>query len=289
MPKSLEQDISLNTAGYSKARARVSMDLVKHVFQASLIADVQNDYSHWQGYRVFIADGTYVQMQDTESIKADYEVKHQGEASKGYPQGLVEVLIDRGTGQIRDFKLANRHVSELSLFHQMIDHLPAKSLVLLDDLYNCYETMAKCERMDVRFVVPAKRVRSYELVEERGAGDEIIKISAPAQRSGWVDTPESTEALVLRRVTCTNKQGKAYILYSNVLDETVSKEELQALYLTRWDIEVSIREIKMLMDVNVLRSKSPEMALKELFVALIAYNIIRKIIWASLKDLPFPP
>ena len=43
------------------------------------------------------------------------------------------------------------------------------------------------------------------------------------------------------------------------------------------------------MDINVLRSKTPEMALKELCVALATYNLIRKIIYASIENLPFFP
>ena len=62
---------------------------------------------------------------------------------------------------------------------------------------------------------------------------------------------------------------------------------MHILYLTRWDVEISIREVKTIMDVNILRSKTPEMALKELTVSLATYNLIRRIIYASIKDLPF--
>ena len=43
------------------------------------------------------------------------------------------------------------------------------------------------------------------------------------------------------------------------------------------------------MDINVLRSKTPEMALKELSISLSTYNLVRKLIYASIKDLPFSP
>ncbi len=43
------------------------------------------------------------------------------------------------------------------------------------------------------------------------------------------------------------------------------------------------------MDINVIRSKTPEMALKELCISLGTYNLIRKIIYTSIKDLPFFP
>ena len=43
------------------------------------------------------------------------------------------------------------------------------------------------------------------------------------------------------------------------------------------------------MDINILRSKTPEMLEKVLNVTLAAYNLIRKIIYESIKDFPFSP
>jgi len=289
LPKSLENEISLNTAAYAKARNRVPVELTRELFNASRIKDANNNYTHWHGYRVLIGDGTYVQMQDTESIRKEYEVKHNGVGSQSYPQGLLEVLIERGTGQLYSYRLANRHTSELALFYEMIDDLPQGSLLLLDDLYNCFEIIAKCKRKGIELVIPAKRERGYELVETLTAGDEIIRIKTPKNRSKWLENNEKASSFLLRRVCCKSPEGKEYVLHTTLLDRKIEKEEIQTLYLTRWDIEISIREIKTIMDVNILRSKTPDMALKELAVSLAAYNLIRKIIYASTKDLPFSP
>ena len=289
LPSSLKKDISLNTAGYSKARNRVPLQMTQALFKASRIEAASNSYTHWQGYRVYIGDGTYVQMQDTPEIRANYEVKHQGEGSQGSPQGLLEVIIERGSGQLHSFELANRHVSELALFYQMIDELPDNSLLLLDDLYNCYEILAKCKRMGVELVVAAKRERNYELVEALAEGDEIIRIKTPKNRSKWLENNEPPGDLILRRLQCKSPQGTEYVLLTTLLDKSIHKHEIQDLYVNRWDIEISIREIKTIMDVNILRSKTPEMALKELTVSLATYNLIRKMIYASIKDLPFSP
>ena len=289
LPKSLDQDISLNTAAYSKARDRVPVKLTQDLFNATRIVDAANDYTHWHGYRVLVGDGTYVQMQDTETIRAGYEVKHNGEPSEGYPQGLVEVLIERGTGQIYSFRLRNRHVSELSPFYQMIDDLPPGSIILLDDLYNCFEIISKCKRKGIELLVPAKRDRSYELVETLAPGDEIIRIKTPKNRSKWLEENEPANKFLLRKISCTSPEGKEYVLHTTILDRSIKKEEFHMLYLTRWDIEIGIREIKTIMDINVLRSRTPDMALKELTVSLAAYNLIRKVIYASIKDLPFSP
>lgn len=289
LPSSLDKNISTNTAAYSKARDRVPLPLVEKLFSASRIPESENHYTHWHGYRVMIGDGTYLQMQDSKSIRELYEVKHHGESSDGYPQGLLEAIVERGTGQIYSYKLANRHVSELALFYDMLDDIPPKTILLLDDLYNCYEIIAKCKRLGIEIVIPDKKDRNYELVEELAQGGEIIRINTPKNRSKWAKEYEKAGSILLRRVQCTSPDGKKYVLLTTLLDGTIAAEELQNLYLTRWDIEISIREIKTIMGINILRSKTPDMALKELVVTLATYNLIRKIIYASVKDLPFSP
>lgn len=289
LPKSLEHDISLNTAAYSKARERVSIELAEELFKATHIEQATNSYSHWNGYRVFIGDGTYVQMQDSKSIREKFEVKHKGVGSDGYPQGLVEVIIERGTGQVYAYKLSNRHVSELFLFYDMLDHMPPKSLLLLDDLYNCFEIISKCKRLGIEIVVPDKKERNYETIEKLDNGDEIIRIKTPKNRSKWLEKNEKAGDIILRRIECKSPDGIDYVLLTTILDKKINKEDIQLLYLTRWDIEIGIREIKTVMDINVLRSKTPDMALKELCISLATYNLIRKIIYASIKSLPFFP
>ena len=289
LPESLNKNISLNTAAYSKARDRVSLSLTQELFSSTRIQNAKNDYTHWHGHKVYIGDGTYLQMQDTESLRELYEVKHKGESIEGYPQGLVEVLIERGTGQIYTFKLSNRHTSELALFYDMIDEVPQGSLLLLDDLYNCYEIISKCRRKGIELVFPAKRERDYELVEKIAEGDFIVLKRTPKNRSKWIKENEKPGNILLRRIECKSPDGKDYLIYTTILDKTIPKDEFQLVYLTRWDIEISIREIKTIMDINILRSKTPDMALKELVVALATYNLIRKVIYASIKDLPFSP
>ena len=289
LPKSLDKNISHNTAAYSKARSRLPISLTEELFDKSRLNNVNNKYSHFHGYRVLIADGTYLQLQDTESIKAEFEVKEKAKGSGEYPQALLEVITERGTGQLYSFILKNRHSSELALFHDMIDELPVKSLVLADDLYNCFEVIAKCKRKGVELLMPAKRKRNYEVIKVLGKGDEIIRVKTPKKRSNWVEKNEEAQEIIIRRLECKSPDGKDYVLNTTILDENIDKEELQLLYLTRWDIEISIREIKTIMDINILRSKTPEMALKELTVSLATYNLIRKVIHASTESLPFSP
>ena len=76
---------------------------------------------------------------------------------------------------------------------------------------------------------------------------------------------------LLRPIECKRANGRKYILESSLLDKTIGKDEMQALYLTRWDIEMSLREVKTIMGIDSLRSRTPQMVLKELTVSLATY------------------
>lgn len=53
------------------------------------------------------------------------------------------------------------------------------------------------------------------------------------------------------------------------------KSVLKALCRQRWNVELDLRNIKTTLGMEPLRCKTPEMALKELWVYLLAYNLIR--------------
>ena len=64
---------------------------------------------------------------------------------------------------------------------------------------------------------------------------------------------------------------KGKILITTFLNpKEVSKKEIGELYLKRWLIEVDFRAIKTVMQMNILRCKSPEMVEKEIAVHLFS-------------------
>ena len=50
---------------------------------------------------------------------------------------------------------------------------------------------------------------------------------------------------------------------------------MKALYQSRWQVELDLRHIKATMGLGILSCKTPEMAEKEIWVYLLAYNLIR--------------
>jgi len=288
--KSYQQPISDNTAGYSTSRKRLDKSVFKIVYEHSTdFGDC--DKESWHGMRTFISDGTYLQLQDTKDIKSEFAVKGMEDS---YPQALLQVMIRQGTGQIAQYALGSRQESELFLVIPMIKTLKKNSLLLADDLYNTYYHFCLILEQQCHMIVPGKRDRNYKVVRKICDNDQIVEISKTVRpdyvsHEDWDKLPTT---ILLRRISYdypTKNGMESAVLYTTVLDDTITAADIVAKYTMRWDIEISIREIKTIMDINILRSKSRDMLFKELITALTAYNMVRKLIAESADNVGFPP
>jgi hypothetical protein len=290
LPKSYKNPLSDSTAGYSTARTNLDTSLVQSVFEHS--ADFgQLDNELWHGLKTYISDGTYIQLQDTEDIRSEYVVKGQEDS---YPQALLQCLIRQGSGQISQYSIASRQVSELSLVIPMIKKLEKNSLLLADDLYNSYYHFCLALLQGCQMIVPGKRPRNYKVIRKISDNDQIVEISKTTRpvyvsKQEWKNIPDK---ILLRRIEYSypTKNGlEQAVLYTTIVDDKITSAEIVAKYTMRWDIEISIREVKTIMDINVLRSKSRKMLFKELLIALTAYNLVRKLIAKSADKVGFSP
>jgi len=77
-------------------------------------------------------------------------------------------------------------------------------------------------------------------------------------------------------------------LVTTFLDaQLYSKDDLARAFRCRWHAELDLRSIKQVMQMDVLRCKSPAMVRKEIWMHLLAYNLIRKLMAqaAAVSDL----
>ena len=103
------------------------------------------------------------------------------------------------------------------------------------------------------------------------------------ERPDWMDEatydqmPDQLEVRELRfKVEQPGFRVNEIVLVTTMLDgELYTKEELADLYLKRWHIELDLRSIKDVLQMEVLRCQSPEMVEKEIWMHLLAYNLIR--------------
>ena len=55
------------------------------------------------------------------------------------------------------------------------------------------------------------------------------------------------------------------------------KDDIARLYGLRWEAEINLRHLKASMDMEMLRTKSPDMVHKELALYFLAYNLLRSL------------
>lgn len=291
LPISKTKEISSNTAGYSKARSRVDLALIETTYEATKDDTDLLCVKKWHGRTVYNTDGTYFQMQDTKSIGEKYRAqKNKDGTLQGYPQGLLQVLTQHGSGFISAYKIAGRTESELHVAPDLVRKLPPKSLLLADDLYSSYAFLAFMTGIGQDIIVPDKKDRRYNIIEEIDIGDQIIEIKKPSDVNPLFQDQKIPDKLKMRRITyrdTENPEKSHYIL--TTLEPSIPSMEIVMKYSSRWDIEITIREIKTLMDTNIARGKTEEMVFKEIGVELVAYNLLKRIIVKSVDETDFSP
>lgn len=102
-------------------------------------------------------------------------------------------------------------------------------------------------------------------------------------------TPRQYEAFP-KELTLREVKVDGQVLVTTMLDaREVRKGELSDLYVCRWHVELDIRNIKTTLGMDVLRCLTPQMAEKELWVYLLAYNVIRLLMAQAARDADVHP
>jgi hypothetical protein len=121
-----------------------------------------------------------------------------------------------------------------------------------------------------------------------GDCDLLITWKRPSQpppamsQQEFESLPENLTVRVVRMdVSRRGFRTQSITLITTLTDPSITAQELAALYLRRWEIELHFREIKILLNMDILRCKTPEMIERELLMHLVAYNLVRTLMQAS--------
>ena len=116
-----------------------------------------------------------------------------------------------------------------------------------------------------------------------GKKDHIVRWSKPFVR--WMDK-QSRKALpdfLEVRECCISIQQPGFrsetiVVVTTLLDAfEFTKEDIAEIYFRRWNVELDLRSIKSVMQMDMLRCKTPELVRKEIWTHILAYNLIRTV------------
>jgi hypothetical protein len=118
-----------------------------------------------------------------------------------------------------------------------------------------------------------------------GDYDHLVTWTRP-KRPAWMSEDlyaQVPQTLTLRElqfvVTEPGYRPRVITVISTLTDpRAYPKEDLAALFGYRWNVELDIRTIKHTLHLDHIECKTPAMVLRHLWVTLLAYNLIRKLI-----------
>lgn len=272
---------SVRTGGYCRARARLPLSMVQALSHESarLLRERASPSWQWRGRRVTLLDGTGFSMPDTAANQARFPQPACQATGVGFPLARLCALIDLSSGALLEAAVGahqGKGRSELDLSRTLLPALQRGDLLLADALYANYFLVARLlERgVDVLLEQHGSRRTDFRCGERLGTRDHVVHWPKPRSRPAWMNPEQYAAAPQTLHLRETKVGGR--ILVTSLRDaKAVPKAELDALYRRRWDIELDLGCLKTTLGMDVLRCRSPEMIEKELWVYLLAYNLIR--------------
>lgn len=274
---------STHTGGYCRARQRLPTQMVagltrylgQHIDQ-----QLPNEW-RWHGRRIRLVDGTTVTMPDTPENQAAFPQQRGQKTGLGFPICRVVGITCLGSGALLNAAIGRfngKGGDEQTLLRSIQDTLEDDDIVLGDAFFPSFVFLAAMQDKGVDILMEQmgarRRVTDFRRGQRLGQRDHLVVINKPKIKPDWLSEQAyqaAPDSLVIREF----KAGGKIMVTTLTCPKTNPKEELKALYKQRWSVELDIRHIKETMRMNILSCKTPQMALKEIWVYLLAYNLIR--------------
>ena len=272
---------SVRTGGYCRARQRLPLEMVRALTRQTgrLLSQKALTQWLWRSRAVKLVDGTGLSMPDTLENQAAYPQPSTQAAGVGFPLARLVMVICLATGAALDTAIGphqGKGSGELGLVRRLLEGFKPGDVMLADALYCNYFLIAAlmAKGVDVVFEQNGSRITDFRRGQSLGTRDHIVHWPKPATRPQWM-TPEqygdAPDAITLREVKVARQ-----VLVTTLLDHRrVSKDDLSALYGRRWNVELDLRNLKTTTGMDILICQTPQMNEKQLWVHLLAYNVIR--------------
>jgi len=280
---------STNTSGYCQARVRLPLEMVKqlarHVGQL-IDQQVPKDW-RWQGRRVRLVDGTTVVMPDTPENQAAFPQQQTQKQGLGFPICRLVGITCLSSGAMLSAAMSpysGKGSDEQTLLRSMQQTLESGDILLGDALYPTFFLIVAMIDQGVDILMEQlgirRRVTDFRRGKKLGQRDHIVTLKKPKKKPDWMTETaflSAPETIAVREL----KAGGKILITTMLCPKAAGKAALKALFKQRWDVELDIRNIKETMGMEMLSCKSPEMVTKEIWVYLLAYNLIRLLMLQS--------
>jgi Transposase DDE domain len=243
------------------------------------------------GRRLVAIDGTCLDVADTVE-NAEFFGRpgvNKGEQS-AFPQARVVAVAECGTHVMFDAVVGGYTTAENTLARELIDRLEPGMLLLADRGFCGFPLWSRAAATGADLLwraMPNMKPRHLETLTD---GSWLAELR-PSGNAG-----RHAEPLIIRVIDYQIDDGRpndeTYRLFTTILDPNdVAAVDLAVAYNQRWEIEGAFDELKTHQRGarTVLRSKSPELVLQEIWGHLCCHYAIRTLMWEAAHDAGVDP
>lgn len=272
---------SVHTGAYCRARQRLPLALIKQ-----LTCHLGDRLSHqapgswrWRNRRVLLADGTTVTMPDTAANQLRFPQQGGQLPGLGFPICRVVGIVCLSSGALINAAIGQfngKGSGETGLLRSIQDTFEPGDVVIGDAFYATCFLMAEMIQRGVDLVMEQhggrRRKTDFRRGQRLATRDHLIVLNKPPCPDWMTDAAyqAAPDTITIREFKAAGR-----VLVTTMCDGAIPKSELGKLYQQRWHVELDLRSIKETMGMNILRCKTPNMAIKEIWATLLAYNLIR--------------
>ena len=271
---------SVRTGAYCRARQRLPVEMVSALTRKTgeLLSQKAPRAWLWRDRAVKLVDGTGLSMPDTPENQAVYAQPSTQAAGVGFPLARLVVVTCLSTGAALDAAIgphSGKGSGELSLVRSLLGSFRAGDVMLADALYCNYFLLAELEDkgVDAVFKQNGARKTDFRRGWSLGPHDHIVHWRRPA-RPEWM-TLDHYEQVPPELMMREAKVCGQVLVTTMINPAELTKNDLSKLYARRWNVELDLRNLKTTTGMDVLNCQTPQMNDKQLWVHLLAHNVIR--------------
>ena len=282
---------SEDTGTYFRARAKLPAALLRPL--ALTVGQRLEDAAAadwlWYGRHAYLLDGSSATLADTPANQRAYPQSGAQRPGLGFPLLRFVVLLGLATAAVRDLAFGphkGKETGEPALARQVLGRLRAGAVVVADRYFCSYWLVVLLRALGVEVVFRMHRCRHYDFRRGRRLGrEDHVAVWQRPQRPAWMTAAEYAavpEQLVVRalhvRITNPGYRTKSVVLVTTLVDAAAFPEEgIAELYRWRWQAELALRSLKQTLGMDQLRGTAPGLVERELWMYVLAYNLVRKV------------
>ena len=276
----------------SKARQRVGSAPLRRLFEETAVPMASaSTAGAWYGkWRLMSLDGSTMEVPDTLANDRHFGRPSvtRGEKS-AYPRLRWVALGEVGTRAVVGFEAGPYAEGEGSLARPVLERLSPDMLCLCDRYFYGFDLWEEARQTGAQLLWRIKKNSVFPAEKTLPDGSYLSR-AFPSDRRQRKGHPGVPVRVIDYRLDDPGRPcaEPLYRLVTTLLDaDDAPADELAALYAERWQVEISIKELKIYQGRPhvVLRSKKPDGVLQELYGFLIVHYAVRWLLHqASLQE-----